>query len=487
MKIYSVLLFIVTFSISLQATNNFDKYFQDKTMRIDYYHSGNADSENIVVDHIYMYDTWAGSLVNLVDDLNNGAYYYKIYDAESGKLIYTKGFDSYFKEYQVSSNAIAGKLKTFHESAIIPNPKKKIIFVLEKRSNDGGLTEVYRREIDPSDISILIDEGKDPTVEVITALSNGDPHLKADIAIIAEGYTERDREKFKSDLKRFSSAFFNIEPLTSRKKSFNIYGVFKPSAESGADEPRAGVYKNTAISSTFNSLGSERYLLTEDNKALRDIASHVPYDALYIMVNHSRYGGGGIYNFFCTFTSDNIFSEYLMVHEFGHSFFGLADEYYTSSTAYNDFYSPDYEPSEPNITALKDQNNLKWKHLITESIDIPTPWEKEEFDKTDITWQKEREKLNNITYNLQRDGASQEEVDRSREDYDKKSLSREKEVQNYLSKSEFAGKVGAFEGAGYVPKGLYRSSVNCIMFTRTNFFCPVCQEAMIGIIEWYSN
>lgn len=487
MNVYSVLLFIVTLSTSLQATNSFDKYFQDKTMRIDYYHSGNADLENVVVDRIYAYDTWAGSLVNLVDDLNYGAYYYKIYDSESGKLIYTKGFDSYFKEYQVSSAALEGKVKTFHESAIIPNPNKKIIFALEKRNMEGELVEVYRTEIDPSDISILLDEGKDPTVEVITAFSNGDPHVKADIAIIAEGYTEKDREKFKSDLKRFSSAFFNIEPLTSHKKNFNIYGVFKPSAESGADEPRAGVYKNTAISSTFNSLGSERYLLTEDNKAIRDIASHVPYDALYIMVNHSRYGGGGIYNFFCTFTSDNIFSEYLMVHEFGHSFFGLADEYYTSSTAYNDFYSSDYEPSEPNITAMKDTESFKWKHLVSEGIELPTPWEKDEFDKTDFAWQKERERLNNVTYNLQRDGASQEEVDRSRKAYDKKSSDREKEVQSSLGKSKYAGKVGAFEGAGYVSKGLYRASINCIMFSRTNYFCPVCQEAMVKIIKWYSN
>ena len=275
--------------------------------------------------------------------------------------------------------------------------------------------------------------------------------------------------------------------MSSYKDRFNIYGVFKPSAESGADEPRAGVYKNTSVGSTFNSMGSERYLLTEDNKTLRDIASHVPYDALYIMVNHSRYGGGGIYNFYCTFTSDNIFSEYLLVHEFGHSFFGLADEYYTSSTAYNDFYSSEYEPSEPNITAMKDPNNLKWKHLISEGIEIPTPWEKIEFDKTDSTWQKEREKLNNTTYNLQRNKASQKEVDDSRKDYDQKSLDRFKDVQVYLGNSIYAGKVGAFEGAGYVPKGMYRPSVNCIMFTRTNFFCPVCQDAMIGIINWYSN
>ena len=487
MRIRFTLLIIISFTISIQTSANFNNYFLDKTMRIDYYHIGDADFEKVVIDQIYSYGTWAGSLNNLVDKLNYGAYYTKIYDAESGKLIYSKGFDSYFKEYQIGGEAKEGKVKSFHESAIIPTPIKKIIFALDKRNKAGKLVEIFRDVIDPFDINILVDEGEDPTVEVFNSLSSGDSHIKADIAIIAEGYTQDDRDKFITDLKRFTNVFFTSEPLTSYKERFNIYGVLKPSSESGCDEPRAAVYKRTSISSTFNSMGSERYLLTEDNKTLRDIASHVPYDAIYIMVNHSRYGGGGIYNFYCTFTSDNIFSEYLMVHEFGHSFFGLADEYYTSSTAYNDFYSPEYEPSEPNITAMKDPEKIKWKHLLANGIELPTPWEKEEFDKTDFTWQKERERLNNITYDLQRNDASPEEVDRSRKDYDEKSSAREIEVQNYLSKSKYAGKVGAFEGAGYVPKGLYRSSINCIMFSRTDFFCPVCQEAMIRIIEWYSN
>lgn len=487
MRVRSILLFQLILTFSLHASSTFDDYFNDKTMRIDYYHIGEANSEKVVIDHIYTYGSWAGSLINLVDNLNYGAYYFKIYDADSGNLIYSKGFDSYFKEYQISSAAMAGKVKTFHESAIIPAPKKEIVFALEKRNKNGKLAEIFREEIDPDDINILVNEGKDPSVEVFNSLSNGDPHKKADIAIVAEGYTENDREKFISDLKRFTEVFFTSEPLTTYKDRFNIYGVFKPSAESGVDEPRAAVYKNTSVSTTFNSLGSERYLLTEDNKSLREIASHVPYDALYIMVNNSRYGGGGIYNFYCTFTSDNIFSEYLMVHEFGHSFFGLADEYYTSSTAYNDFYSSDYEPSEPNITAMKNPKNIKWKHLVSPGIEIPTPWEKEEYDEIDFAWQKERERLNNVTYNLQRNGASEEAVDESRKEYDEKSLRREKEVQSYLGKSKYTGKVGAFEGAGYVPKGMYRPSVNCIMFSRTNFFCPVCQDAMIGVIDWYSN
>jgi hypothetical protein len=234
-------------------------------------------------------------------------------------------------------------------------------------------------------------------------------------------------------------------------------------------------------------MGSERYLLTEDNKALRDIARHAPYDALYIMVNHDRYGGGGIYNFYCTFTTDNIWSEYLMVHEFGHSFFGLADEYYTSSTTLSDFYPPGYEPSEPNITAMNDPDNVKWKHFFDKNTEVPTPWEKSEYDSTDIIWQKKRAEMNDYRSELQKNKAPFDEIEKAKKDYDEASIKRNKEVQKYLQASKYYGKVGVYEGAGYSSTGLYRSSINCIMFTRTDFFCPVCSEAMESIIDWYSK
>ncbi len=453
-------------------------------MRIDYFHTGNATSETVKLDKLYRYNLWAGSLVNLIDTLNYGTYFYKIFDQASSKLIYSHGFDSYFKEYQVSTPAIEGNIKQFHETANIPFPKRKVIFVLEKRNKSGQLLEVFREEIDPISVQEKLD---DPEVSMYTILENGDPHIKADIVIVGEGYTLEERPKFEDDLRRFTEVFFRAEPCKSNKDKFNIRGVLKPSQDSGIDEPRAGIDKNTVLNATFNSMGSERYVLTEDNLALRDIAGHEPYDALYIMVNSNRYGGGGIYNFYCVYTSDNIHSEYIMVHEFGHSFFGLADEYYTSSTAYNDFYSPEFEPAEPNITALKDPANVKWKHLLSQGIEVPTPWKKGHYDSLDLEWQKQRSDMNDHIAVLQKNGAAKEEVDKEKSLYDKQSLQRDSEVQDYLESSEFAGKVGAFEGAGYASTGLYRPSINCIMFTRTNYFCPVCQEAMVGVINSYSR
>jgi len=475
------LLLIIT---SCHQTNHttFDQYFTNGSMRIDYLHTGDAKTESIEIDQIYSYNVWAGSLTNLIDELNFGTYYYKIYDQTSGKLIYSKGFDNYFKEYQLSNPAIEGQVKQFHESAIIPFPRTPIIFALEKRSRSGSMEEIFRTEINPEAAQ---EKPIDPDVRIYTSLNNGNPNTKIDIAIIGEGYKVDEDQKFQDDLKRFTEVFFNAEPCKSNKNKFNIRGILKPSIDSGIDEPRAGIDKNTAVNASFNAMGSERYVLTEDNKSLRDIAGHVPYDALYIMVNHSRYGGGGLYNFYCIYTSDNIDSEYLMVHEFGHSFFGLADEYYTSSTSSNDFYTIDYEPNEPNITAMKDPNNIKWKHLLSDNITIPTPWLKKQYDSIDIQWQKLRTEMNDSIATLQKNGADEIEITEAKANYDLKSAQRDKEAQKYLEESKFVGKVGAFEGAGYVSKGMYRPSINCIMFTKTDYFCPVCQEAMLKVINSY--
>lgn len=471
-----------------RSDGSFDDYFENKTMRVDYYHVGDAATELVTLDRVYRYGVWAGSLKNLIDRLDYGAYYHKVYDSASGKLIYSRGFDSYFKEYQTSAPAADGVKRTFHESAIIPAPRNEIIFALEKRRKEGDLEEVFRCQIDPAGVGVISNPGPDAAVEVYRTLDNGDPHRKADVAIVGEGYTASEREKFKKDLERFTEVFFKAEPCRSHKDRFNVYGVFKPSSESGADEPRHGSFKNTVVGATFNSMGSERYLLTEDNKALRDIAGHVPYDAIYIMVNHYRYGGGGIYNFYCVYTSDNQWSEYLMVHEFGHSFFGLADEYYTSDTAYGDFYPKGYEPSEPNITALLDPGNVKWKHLLSEGVEIPTKWEKAEYDEADRAWQKKRRELNDRTAQLRRDGAPEAQVKAAENEYDRRDREHTEKMHEYLSSSRYFGKVGVFEGAGYASTGLYRPMVDCIMFTKgTREFCPVCQEAMVKILDWYSE
>ena len=488
MKLAKFLILFFTVTLMNAQTIKFDDYFIDKTMRIDYYHIGDAASETVTLDQVYKYGTWAGSLNNLIDNFNNGAYYYKVYDVTSGKLIFSLGFDSYFKEYQTSNEALKGIKRTYQESAIIPYPKNKIKFVLEKRDKQNNLNEVYSTEIDPADLYIIKDVVKDNGAKVYKSHYSGDPHIKVDVAILGDGYTAKEKKKFEKDLKHFTNLFLSQEPYKSMKDKFNIYGVFKASGDSGIDEPGANIYKNTVLSTTFYSLGSERYVLTEDNKAVHDLAAHVPYDAIYIMCNSARYGGGGIYNFYCTFVSDNQFSDYIFLHEFGHSFGGLADEYYTSDVAYNDFYAKDLEPVEPNITRLLDKNNLKWKNLITPGIEIPTPWEKKDYDKMDYAWQKERRGMNNHIAELKRDRAPQKEIDAAQDEYNKKDKAHSNEVDKYLKSSRYWGMVGAFEGAGYSAKGMYRPMLDCIMFSKgAKPFCKVCEGSIRNVIKRYTE
>ncbi len=308
------------------------------------------------------------------------------------------------------------------------------------------------------------------------------------MAFIAEGYRKEEWELFRSDLKRFADVFLSLEPYTTHKQKFNLYGVFRPSEESGCDEPRRGVFRRTAVEASFNSLGSERYLLTEDNKSLRDIAAAVPYDALVIMVNHKRYGGGGIYNFYCVFTAHNQWSDYLLLHEFGHSFAGLADEYYTSSVAYNEFYPEGVEPTEPNITALLDPSNLKWKEFLSPGIKIPTPWEKEDYDKMDRAYQKKRRDINAKISKLMREGAAETEVEKWEKESAELFRTHRDQVEAYFARSRFKDKVGAFEGAGYALLGLYRPMLDCLMFTRGKKpFCRVCAQAVVRVIEHFSE
>jgi hypothetical protein len=466
---------------------DYDRFFLDRTMRVDYYHIGNAKEEFITLDRVYQQGTWAGSRRNLIDPFHLGRYSVKVFDSASETLVFSKGFDSYFGEYMTTNWARDGVRRTYHESVLIPFPKARIRFVVERRNKDNVFEPLFNAEIDPADIYIAR-EPLSGAVRVVEIQKTGDPHEKVDLAFVAEGYTLQEEEKFKADLRKFTAVFFGHEPYKSEKERFNISGVFKPSAENGCDEPSYGIYKDTAVNASFDSLGSERYLLTEDNKSLRDIAARVPYDALLIMVNHKRYGGGGIYNFFCTFTADNQWHEYLFLHEFGHSFAGLADEYYTSAVAYNEFYPKGIEPAEPNITALLDPGNLKWKKLVSPGIEIPTPWEKEEFDRMDNAYQKIRQEINEKIARMKKQGIPAEEVAEVEAEAERLSQEQAKKVDDFLAGSKYAGQTGAFEGAGYSAHGLYRPAVDCLMFSKgAKPFCRVCEQAVRRIIEYYSR
>jgi hypothetical protein len=323
---------------------------------------------------------------------------------------------------------------------------------------------------------------------VVEGHVSGDPHSSLDIAFVGEGYTRSESKVFAADVKRFTGLMLSQEPYASLKDRINIRGVLLPSHDAGVDEPTKGAWRATAIGGSFYSFGSPRYLLTESNRDLRDIAANVPYDTLVIMVNHDRYGGGGLYNRFCTFAAHSPFAGYLLMHEFGHSFGGLADEYYTSSTAYDEFYPQDSEPIAPNITALLDPATLKWRDLVTKGADLPTVWDKKTYDEADLAYQADRRVLNDAIANAARSGADPEEVEELQRKEDTHALARVSAVDSFMEASGQLGVVGAFEGGGYVSKGLYRPSIDCLMFTRgVKPLCPVCRQAVEARIHVYTG
>ena len=488
MKFLALLSLSLLFALpAIAATDlaHFEQYFEDTTLRIDYYHTGNSDEEIISLDQMWQQGIYAGSRTRLIDELNLGRYYHKVYDAKSGELLWSRGFDSYYGEWKTTSLAASGVRRTYHESALTPMPKAPIEFAIEVRGENYTLEEIFRVRIEP-DSYLIREDPLDQDVIVIEAAIGGDPHGCVDVAILGEGYTAAQEDEFRKDVAHFAQVMLDYEPYASYRDHFNIYGVLLPSQQSGCDEPSRGVHRKTALGCTFDSLGSERYLLTEDNRALRDVAAHVPYDALYVLVNHERYGGGGIYNLFNTFTSDNQFSDYVFLHEFGHHFAGLADEYYTSSTAYNDFYPRGFEPNERNITRLMDPSKPKWANLVTEGTFLPTPWRKAEYDAADVAYQMKRGAINDKIARLMRDGASEAEIEAAKAEGEQLSKSHQDEVDAWFAESAFSGQVGAFEGAGYTSQGMYRSQLDCIMFTKgLKPFCAACRKGIVEVIERY--
>jgi hypothetical protein len=362
------------------------------------------------------------------------------------------------------------------------------MFILMSRNRKNLMEKVFETVIDPSDWHIL----RRPRLEGVKVHEisvSGPSHDRLDVLLVAEGYTRKESRKFTTDARRFVKVFFKEEPYRSRKSLINFRGAYLPSQESGCDEPSHGIYRNTAVGCTFDSLDSERYVLTEDNRSLRDIAGCASYDALIILVNHKRYGGGGIHNLFAVTTSDNQWSDYVFLHELGHSFAGLADEYYTSSTAYDEsFYPRGVEPLEPNITALLDPTGLKWMDLVSPGTALPTLWEKEGFEKMDFAWQKKRQEMNGKIAERRRQKAPMEEVAKLEAEAERLSREHAMKVDAYLARCRSYGKVGAFEGAGYMAKGLYRPSIDCIMFSKgAKPFCSVCQEAIAKRIAFYAR
>ena len=460
----SILLVIGLFQ-SLISQTEYKEYFTDDALRIDYFHSGTKEKEIITIDQMYRVAPWAGSRENLIDTLNAGYYMIRVFDLKSNKLIYSYGFSNLFNEWQTTEEAIKGAWKTIHETVLIPYPKNEVQVEFWRRDKEEYFTKlIFNSIIDPKSYSINNEE-RDSNVIILDSIKNGDYSHKVDLVIMGEGFTSDEFEKFLNVAHSLSDTLFTISPFKEYSKQFNIYFVLKPSRDSGVDDPRKGIFHNTSLNASFNTFNTQRYMMTFDTKSVHDVASMVPYDAIIILVNTETYGGGGIYNYYACTSAFNKWSAYIYIHEFGHSFAGLDDEYYTSDVAYSDFHPAGTEPWEVNVTALLDPQNIKWKKYVSEGVPIPTPWDKEKYDKKSLEY---REGLNSLI----KKKASEAEVEKFKKH-------RQKWLDDFFAKHKYHGKIGAFEGAGYSSKGLYRPSLNCIMFSKgLSDFDVVCRNAI---------
>ena len=421
----AIILTTIIFPALLNAQVKFDDYFVDKTLRFDFMLAGN--SEKTIAYPVGMSEEpyYGGSLKNLVDPFNYGNLRYEVYHIETGQLIYSRGYGSLFQEWQTTPEAKRIE-KSFYEVATFPYPLDPVLFVLKKFNRDGTYSKVYETEIDPEDYFILKE------AQIGTGFSkivdSGNHHNCLDLVFIAEGYTENELDKFRGDVKRLSDILFTYKPFDKYRKKINIWAIEAVSDESGTDIPGEGIYKKTALNSSFYTFDLERYLTTFDIKSVRDYAGIVPYDNIIVLINTDRYGGGGMYNYYSGTSSDNLLTPQVFTHELGHGLAGLGDEYYSSTVAYEEFYPLSVEPWEANLTTLVDFNS-KWKDKISSDTPTPTP---------------------------------------ATEDY--------------------SGIIGLFEGGGYSGIGIFRPQLDCRMKSNeAEAFCLVCAEALEQVIRFYTK
>ncbi len=442
-----------------------------RTMRVDFYHTGNRDTEIFSLDRVVLEPLpFSGNLQQPLDKTLRGKYSFEIVDPDSGDIAWSRSFSSIYGEWETTGEAREMN-RTFHESLRFPVQEQAFEVVLKKRGAQNRFEEIWRMRIDPADY-LVHQESAAYATHVIAIENNGDPARKVDLLLLGDGYTADEQDAFLHKSKELTEQLFATSPFRERRSDFNVWALAPPAAVSGVSRPSTGIYRDSPAGATYDAFRSERYVLTNSNNDWRRIASSVPYDFVEILTNSDTYGGGGIYGLFSTAAANSEWAAYLFIHEFAHHFAGLADEYYTSSVAY-EAPAGIVEPYEPNVTALLDPQNLKWRHLVAADTPLPTPWPKDQYEE------------HSLAYQARRAAMRKENVPESAMN----ELFRDNQriVEGMFSAAEQNHRIGAFEGAIYQAQGYYRSELNCIMFTRTTDFCRVCAAAIEQVIDEYTG
>jgi len=419
-----ILPLLLFFSVYKATAQSFDQWFDGGVMRIDLVFSGNANKTSYAFEGMRKEPYYSGSRLRLKDPFDYGDHKFQVKDETTGNLLFSQTYCTLFREWQTTLEADS-VTRAFSHVIRFPWPKHRVIVEIFDRSEAGIFTQTWSQVVDPS--TIFADPVNSLAFETVDLEINGPPEEKIDILFLAEGYIAGQMDKFIKDAERSTGYIFSEEPFKSHRKMFNIRAVKSTSIDAGTDIPGDNKWKNTVVNSSFYTFGIERYMTTLDYKAVCDVASNAHYDQIYILVNTGKYGGGGIYNFYSISAADNEDSRAVVIHEFGHAFGGLADEYYNSEVAYVDFFNLEAEPWNPNLTTLVDFEK-KWEAMVLDDTPVPTP-----------------------------------------------------STENYHEI------VGVYEGGGYVSKGVYRPMIDCRMHTNDAAFCPVCRKALVRMIRHRTN
>jgi hypothetical protein len=437
------------------------------TFRVDFVHSGNAREERFAVDRLVVEPLpWPGNPDRPIDDTNLGKYAFEVRDRDGGELLYSRGFSSIYGEWETTAEAKEAS-RAFHESLRFPRPARPVRIALKKRDARNQLREAWALTVDPDDPAVDATRPPSPGPVIDIAVS-GPPGEKLDLLLLCDGYTAAERGKFEAQARRLVDALLAHAPFKERRGDLNVRALCPAAKESGISRPSTGVRRASPLGATYDAFGSERYVLTFENRKVREAASYAPYDALAILVNGETYGGGGIFNLYTTVAAGSTWATYIFVHELGHSLAGLADEYFTSDTPY--LPGERVEPWERNVTA--DPARPKWR--ASPGVPLPTPWREDAYARRARQFQEKRGLLR--------------AANRPEREIDALFAAQKKEQTAFFAEERHAGKVGAFEGADYQAKGLYRPELDCVMFSRDDVpFCAACRAALEEILDLHAR
>ena len=361
-KLLFVIMLMTASKAFAQGSIAFDDYFEDRTLRLDYVFAGNNREQHIFFEQAYVTPRWAGRRSRLADMPLRGNGQVKVNDPATGQLLYVHTFSTLFQEWQVTEEATKVQ-KAFETSYNVPFPKQPVDITITLTNVHGQVVGQLTHNINPADILIRpIGDNGIPHRYIWSPDSVPNLTRCIDLAIVAEGYTEAETDKFYNDCQRAVDALFAHEPFTTLKSRFNVVAVAPTSLDGGASVPRNHKWSRTPVGTHYDTFYSDRYLMTQDIHRLYDVLSCVPFEHIIVLVNSSIYGGGGIYNQVLVSTSDHPTFRQVLVHEFGHSYAGLGDEYFYDD-AYETSYPADTEPWEPNLTTKVDFEH-KWADML---------------------------------------------------------------------------------------------------------------------------